>query len=196
MNSRSVLPGVTYYPAFVDDADAAELDVLEQVGPELVQRTATMGGRAYRVPRLEAWYGPHPYRFNGTCFPARPLPPALQALKVRLECYFREVEFSGCLVNVYRSGQDSVAWHSDDEPDMGDDPVVASISLGATRDFLFRAIRPVAAVASALLPNRGKVALEHGSLLVMGRGVQSTYQHSLPKRAHAGRRVNLTFRAR
>lgn len=155
-----------------------------------------MGGRAYRVPRLEAWYGPHPYRFNGTCFPARPLPPALQALKVRLECYFREVEFASCLVNVYRSGQDSVAWHSDDEPDMGDDPVVASISLGATRDFLFRAIRPVAAVASALLPNRGKVALEHGSLLVMGRGVQSTYQHSLPKRVTAGRRVNLTFRAR
>ena len=79
---------------------------------------------------------------------------------------------------------------------MGDDPMVASISLGATRDFLFRAISPINATASALLPNCGKVALEHGSLLVMGRGVQSTYQHSLPKRAHAGRRVNLTFRAR
>ena len=52
-----------------------------------------------------------------------------------------------------------------------------------------------AAVASALLPNRAKVKLEPGSLLLMGRGVQTTYQHALPKRASAGRRINLTFRA-
>jgi alkylated DNA repair dioxygenase AlkB len=96
---------------------------------------------------------------------------------------------------VYRDGQDSVAWHSDDEPDMGD-PIVASISLGCARDFLFRAINPVAALASAVCPNKGRVKLEHGSLLTMGRGVQSTYQHCLPKRAKAGRRINLTFRAR
>ena len=95
---------------------------------------------------------------------------------------------------MYRDGRDYVSWHSDDEPDMGD-PVVASISLGAERDFLLRAIRPVSAVASALVSNRGKVKLGHGSLLVMGRGVQGTYQHSLPRRAHAGLRVNLTFRA-
>ena len=65
----------------------------------------------------------------------------------------------------------------------------------AVRGFLLRATRPVPAVASALVPNRGKVKLGHGSLLVMGRGVQGTYQHSLPRRAHAGLRVNLTFRA-
>ena len=181
-------------PGFVGEPDAAEADLLEQVAGDLVQRTGIMGGREYQVPRLEAWYGPHAYRFNGADFPARPLPPVLAALKVRLECYFREVEFTGCLVNVYRDGSDYVSWHSDDEPDMGD-PVVASVSLGAERDFLLRAIRPVPAIASALVPNRGKVKLEHGSLLVMGRGVQGTYQHSLPRRAHAGLRVNLTFRA-
>jgi alkylated DNA repair dioxygenase AlkB len=189
-----ILPGVTYHPGFVGEPDAAEADLLEQVAGDLVQRTGIMGGREYQVPRLEAWYGPHAYRFNGADFPARPLPPVLAALKVRLECYLPGVEFSGCLVNVYRDGRDSVAWHSDDEPDMGD-PVVASISLGAPRDFLFRAINPVAALASALCPNRAKVKLEHGSLLIMARGAQGTYQHSLPKRAAAGRRVNLTFRA-
>lgn len=194
MRSIKILPGVMYYPDFVDEASATEADVIEQVTPDLVQRTGSLHGRSYLVPRLESWYGPHAYRFNGASFPARPLPPTLAALKVRLECYLPDVEFSGCLVNVYRDGSDSVAWHSDDEPDMGD-PVVASISLGAPRDFLFRAINSVAAVASALLPNRAKVKLEPGSLLLMGRGVQTTYQHALPKRASAGRRINLTFRA-
>jgi len=198
MQTLSILPGVNYYTGFLDDPDETEREIMEQTEP--VQRTAIMGGRPYLVPRLEAWYGAHDYRFNGGTFLARPLPPVLLALKIRLECYLRPGPgftqgFSGCLVNVYRNGQDSVAWHSDDEPDMGD-PVVASISLGATRDFLFRAINPIDALASALIPNRGKIALEHGSLLVMGRGVQGLYQHSLPKRANAGRRINLTFRAR
>lgn len=192
MTPRHILPGVDYYSSFVNEPGEIEQEIMEQI--ELTQRKGLMGGRSYLVPRLEAWYGAEDYHFNGTTFPARPLPPALLSLKVRLECYIPGVEFSGCLVNVYRDGQDSVAWHSDDEPAMGD-PVVASISLGATRDFLFRAINPVAAVASAVLPNRGKVALEHGSLLLMGRGVQGVYQHSLPKRASAGRRINLTFRA-
>jgi alkylated DNA repair dioxygenase AlkB len=193
MKSLNVLPGVIYLPNFVSEPDETEQEVMEQV--QLVQRTAAMGGRSYPVPRLEAWYGSHDYRFNSHTFSAQPLPPALLALKIRLECYFPSVNFDGCLVNVYRDGQDSVGWHSDDEPDMGGDPIVASISLGAARDFLFRKIERTSVMASALIPNKGKVTLEHGSLLVMGRGVQSTYQHSLPKRANAGRRVNLTFRA-
>ena len=187
-----VLPGVDYFTGFVDDPDEALRDVLEQV--TTVQRRGFAYDREYLVPRLEAWYGPKPYRFNGATFPARGAPPVIAALKVRLECYFPGLEFTGCLVNVYRDGRDYVSWHSDDEPEMGD-PVVASVSLGAERDFLLRAIRPVPAIASALVPNRGKVKLGHGSLLVMGRGVQGTYQHSLPRRAHAGLRVNLTFRA-
>ena len=187
-----VLPGVDYFTGFVDDPDEALRDVLEQV--TTVQRRGFAYDREYLVPRLEAWYGPKPYRFNGATFPAREAPPVIAALKVRLECYFPGLEFTGCLVNVYRDGRDYVSWHSDDESAMAD-PVVASISLGAERDFLLRAIRPVPAIASALVPNRGKVKLGHGSLLVMGRGVQGTYQHSLPRRAHAGLRVNLTFRA-
>ena len=187
-----VLPGVDYFTGFVDDPGEALRDVLEQV--TTVQRRGFAYDREYLVPRYEAWYGPKPYRFNGATFPAREAPPVIAALKVRLECYFPGLEFTGCLVNVYRDGRDYVSWHSDDEPEMGD-PVVASVSLGAERDFLLRAIRPVPAIASALVPNRGKVKLGHGSLLVMGRGVQGTYQHSLPRRAHAGLRVNLTFRA-
>ena len=191
----SILPGVTYHPRFVEDPDATEQQIAEEIALGTLQaRHASMGGRAYRVPRLEAWYGPHPYHFNGHTFPVRDLPPALLSLRVRLEC-FPGLKLEGCLVNVYRDGQDSVSWHSNDEPDMGD-PIVCSLSFGAARDFLFRAINPQPALSSAVLPNRAKVRLEHGSLLVMGRGVQGLWQHSLPKRAKAGRRINLTFRSR
>lgn len=192
---RQILPGVTYDRAFVADPAQAELDVIEQC--EFRHRASIAYGRTYAVPRLEAWYGSKPYHFNGANFPARPLPPVLHSLRIALECYLPGVTFDGCLVNLYRDGRDSVAWHSDDEPDMGD-PVVASISLGATRAFRFRAIRPVSATASALVPNAASVDLEAGSLLVMDRGVQGLYQHTLPRTTRAdrqGRRVNLTFRA-
>lgn len=195
--TTQVLPSVLYVPRLVEDPDATEQEIAQQIGLDALEpRVASMGGRSYKVPRLEAWYGPHKYHFNGHTFPARPLPPALLALKVRLECWLSPaIEFQGCLVNVYRDGQDSVAWHSDDEPDMGD-PIVASLSFGAARDILFRAKNPRPVLSSALLPNRAKVRLEHGSLLLMGRGVQGLYEHSLPKRANTGRRINLTFRSR
>ena len=191
-----VLPGVDYFAGFIGDPDQALHDVTAQTYSfrTAQPRRGVAYGREYLVPRLEAWYGPLPYRFNGATFPAREAPPVVAALKLRLECFLPGVEFSGCLVNVYRDGRDYVSWHSDDEPDMGD-PIVASVSLGAERDFLLRAIRPVSATASALVPNRGKIKLGHGSLLVMGRGVQGMYQHSLPRRANAGLRINLTFRA-
>lgn len=72
--TTQVLPGVTYIPRFVEDPDATEQQIAEEIGLDALEpRTASMGGRPYKVPRLEAWYGPHPYRFNGATFPARPL---------------------------------------------------------------------------------------------------------------------------
>ena len=59
MRSIKILPGVVYYPDFVDEASATEADVIEQVTPDLVQRAGSLHGRSYLVPRLEAWYGPH-----------------------------------------------------------------------------------------------------------------------------------------
>jgi len=189
----TVCEGVSYFPNFVDDADAALADIINQV--KFQQRSRHMYGRVVATPRLEAWHGPHAYSFGGSTLPAQPLPPVLLALRTRVECLIADASFDGCLANLYRGGSDSVSWHSDDEPEMGD-PIVASISLGAPRDFLLRRIDPTPTVASAMLPSRVKVTLAHGSLLVMGRGVQSTWQHSLPKRKKCTQpRVNLTFRS-
>ena len=105
------------------------------------------------------------------------------------------VTFDGCLANLYRDGKDTVVWHADDEPEMGD-PLIASVSLGAARDFCFRRVHKTPALASAMLPNKLKVSLAPGSLLVMGRGVQSEWQHSLPRRKGVSApRVNLTYRS-
>lgn len=184
----------TFLPDFLDDADAAFTQIMSEC--EFTQRETRAYGRTVRVPRLEAWYGEHDYRFAGHTFPARALPPILAALRVRVEAYVPAV-FRGALVNLYRDGGDSVAWHSDDEPEMGDDVVVASISLGASRDFLVRRKRATPAIASAVAPNRRTFTLTHGSLLVMAAGVQADYEHALPKRARVSEpRINVTFRGR
>ncbi len=94
--------------------------------------------------------------------------------------------FNSVLANAYRDGQDSMGWHADDEPELGPRPLIASISLGATRRFLIR--------------ERGRsrssgLDLETGSLLVMKGDCQSTYRHCVPKtRKPAGLRINLTYR--
>ena len=90
------------------------------------------------------------------------------------------------LINYYRDGQDSTGWHADDEPELGKDPVIASISLGATRDFQLRHNRDKNQKIS--------IALQHGSLLLMQGTTQSCWQHQIPKRVQAEPRINLTFR--
>ena len=95
--------------------------------------------------------------------------------------------FNSVLANNYRHGQDSMGWHSDDEPELGPEPVIASLSFGAERPFDFRHKR------DHHLKHR--LLLSHGSLLVMQGNTQQLWQHQLPKRSRvqAGR-VNLTFR--
>jgi len=90
------------------------------------------------------------------------------------------------LLNYYRNGRDSNGWHSDDEPELGDNPVIASLSLGAPRDFQLRSKRDKSL--------KQTLSLEHGSLLVMRGTTQRCWQHQIPKRANAASRINLTFR--
>jgi alkylated DNA repair dioxygenase AlkB len=95
--------------------------------------------------------------------------------------------FNSVLVNLYRDGNDSMGWHSDNEPELGAAPVIASISLGATRDFHVRSRRGAGDVQS--------IPLTHGSLLVMHGSSQSEWQHALPRRKRVTEpRINLTFR--
>lgn len=201
-------PGIFYFPEFLSlaDADDALADVREQV--RFVQRSRTLYGRRVATPRQEAWFGPSPYTFGGSALPAAKLPSIVKSLALRAEFMISgdrsqtDARFDSCLANLYRDGRDSVGWHADDEPEMGD-PIVAGVSLGAPRDFLLRltpaARRTNRAVRLAGAPyacaDSMKITLAHGSMLVMLRGVQREWQHCIPKRpACLDSRISLTFR--
>lgn len=147
-------------------------------------------GREVASPRLSCWIGDPDatYVYSRTRFEPHPWTPALLALRARVEeaCAMR---FNSVLANLYRDGQDSMGWHSDNEPELGRQPVIASVSLGAARRFRLRAKRGDAKREVHV------VELGHGSLLRMAGETQDRYVHDLPKtKAAAGPRINLTFR--
>jgi alkylated DNA repair dioxygenase AlkB len=145
-------------------------------------------GREVDSPRLSCWIGDAgaAYRYSGTRFQPRPWLPALAALRGRLQDELGE-PFNSVLANRYRDGADAMGWHSDDEPELGPRPLIASLSLGATRRFLLRHRRDAGA--------RLALDLEPGSLLLMGGDTQRHWKHALPRtRRPVGERINLTFR--
>jgi alkylated DNA repair dioxygenase AlkB len=153
------------------------------------QHEIRIGGRIVASPRLSAWYGDPgaTYRYSGLFLEPRPWLPVIEELKVQVEKASGWL-FNSVLLNLYRDGSDSMGWHSDDEPELGQRPVIASISLGATRRFRLRHkkqadLEPVV------------VGLEHGSLLIMKGETQRFWKHQLPKTKRVSRpRINLTFR--
>lgn len=155
-------------------------------GLEWQQRAIVLFGRSIVQPRLIAWCGDIPYRYSGQTLEPRPWLAELDALRRRIEEH-ASARFNHVLVNRYRNGADSMGMHSDDEPELGENPVVASVSLGATRRFVLKAKR--GRQAAITLP------LTHGLLLVMGGSCQHHYRHGVPKEPSIEEeRINLTFR--
>ncbi|MBL43030.1 MAG: alpha-ketoglutarate-dependent dioxygenase AlkB [Rhodospirillaceae bacterium] len=143
-------------------------------------------GKEYLSPRLSAWYGEKSYKYSGYKWDQKPWPQSVIRIKKNIE-KLTLLKFNGVLANLYRSGQDSMGWHSDDEKELGSDPIIASIVFGSTRRFLLR---------DKNIKNRKKeIKFEDGDLMLMGNGVQKNWEHSIPKTAkNVGERVNLTFR--
>ena len=125
------------------------------------------------------------YRYSHHTMQPCPWSEELLILKAHIEAATGE-QFNSVLVNYYRDGRDSNGWHSDDEPELGSNPVIASLSLGGSRDFLLRHKR--------ISQLKHKITLQSGSLLLMRGTTQDFWQHQIPKRAHAQERINLTFR--
>ncbi|WP_321206564.1 alpha-ketoglutarate-dependent dioxygenase AlkB family protein [Tolypothrix tenuis] len=180
-----VLP-VTYYPEFLNQEEAG---VLYQhcLGLQWQQNQIKMVGKTLLVPRLECIYGDEgcEYLYSKSVL-LKPLPwtSSLAELRDRITA-LTGYKFNIVIGNQYRSGQDSIGWHADNEQSMGLNPAIASVSLGAERKFQIKAIK-------------GKPTdfwLEHGSLLIMHPGCQSTHLHQVPKtKKLVSTRINLTFR--
>lgn len=149
--------------------------------------TYVAGGRVFSMPRLQAWYAEPgiAYRYGENLHETAPWTPLLRAIRADVERSLG-VRFNALLINLYRDGADSVGWHADDEPDLGDAPIIGSLSLGAQRQFLFRH-RKTGAIEGLLLGD--------GELLRMNPAFQAEWEHSVPSDPKVREaRINLTFR--
>lgn len=191
------------FPEYIDLPDA-QLYLYRQWLPEQEARTAftqlwqelaweqsvlSMYGRKIPIPRLNAWYGDagcH-YGYSGQSLTLHAWHPLLEYWRQRLR-QLLDWPCNSVLANAYRDGDDSVAWHSDDEAELGRNPTIASISLGAGRKFCFKhKQRPEC---------RYDVYLHSGDLLVMAGETQTHWLHQLPKSKRVMKpRINLTYRA-
>lgn len=178
--------GVLYRRAFAP-ADRARLFAALDRETPWQQPIITLYGRRIASPRLSAWYGDPGavYAYSGLRLEPAPWTPTLQCLRERVESLAR-VRFNSVLLNRYRDGRDSMGWHSDDEPELGRNPVIASVSFGAARRFLMEHRKRRL---------RLEWLLEDGDVLVLGGPTQHCWRHHVPKtREPVGPRINLTFR--
>lgn len=180
-----------YRPGFLDAAEASA--AFDELRATLAWRQDVLhiGGRDIPIPRLNAWYGDagSHYTYSGLHLEPLPWTALLERLRARIETAC-DARFDSVLANLYRDGRDSVAWHADDEPELGRDPVIASLSLGAVRSFELRHRR-----ARSLKPGTLHLPLAAGSLLIMRGSTQHHWLHRVPKEPGVTTaRINLTFR--
>ena len=174
-----------YEPGWLGVSEGAALQaaLTEQVAWEA--RSIRMFGKEILQPRLVGWAGGLPYRYSGQTLEPREAPPVLAALVARVSSEV-QVPFNHVLLNRYRDGQDHMGRHADDEPELGREPVIAALSLGASRRFR--------------LEKKGKRVkrtqlLANGSLLVMGGTMQHRWYHAVLKEPGCREeRINVTFR--
>jgi alkylated DNA repair dioxygenase AlkB len=192
---RRTPPGadLLYLPRFLprDEAEALFALLAGDACVRWRQDHIALYGRRIALPRLTAWCGEPGLRYvySGIVNETEPWPEALSAL-ARRAGETAGTKFNAVLLNLYRDGRDAVSWHSDDEVELGGEPVIASASLGAERTFQLRHRD----YRRNGLPWE-ELRLANGSLLVMRGSTQRMWQHRLPRQAGpCGPRINLSFR--
>lgn len=146
------------------------------------QDKISMHGKTHNLPRLHCWYGDREYSWSGVRMKPVQWSRAMSELRI-LVAGATGAKLNSALANLYRNGDDTVGWHADDEPGVGE--TIASVSLGETRDFCMRRKDGKQKIT---------IPLTSGSLLVMSGRTQELWEHSLPRRASTGARINVTFR--
>ena len=178
----------SFYANFLPKQIACDLQHQLESSLNWQQPEIRIAGKQLRIPRLQCWQGdrPHRYTYSAQTFYAEPFHPKVESLKQKIEALTGD-RYNSVLCNLYRNEQDSVAWHADNEPELGIAPVIASYSLGATR--VFQVKTKTKGAKSINLP------LPHNSLIIMPAGFQSRYVHQVGKsKKPCEARINLTFR--
>jgi alkylated DNA repair dioxygenase AlkB len=179
---------VSLWPSAFDTVEADALYAALVEGIDWQTEDVVIFGRRQRVPRLVAWHGERQarYTYSGTLHEPLPWTPALSTVRRRVTalCGF---DFNSVLLNRYRDGLDGMGWHADDEPELGRNPVIASVSFGEVRRFRLKHRRRP--------EHRLDMDLPHGSVLLMSGSLQHHWLHALPKTDRpCGERINLTWR--
>lgn len=195
-----LIPGTIWYlDSFLTSAESDKLfeRLLECI--DWKQHVVQIFGRRVNCPRLSAWHGDFgsDYSYSGIHLHPEPWSADLTEIRSRVEAVV-ELTFNSALLNLYRDGRDSIGWHADDEPELGVEPVIASVSLGARRVFRLkkklktkRRYEP----GSEPKPETFSIDLPPGSLLVMQGKCQAEWKHAVPKTTRKVEpRINLTFR--
>lgn len=199
--SSAISPGTALQPLQVSDAEvlyASQVDLgapYEALLSHLIgaipwrSESIVLWGKSYVQPRLIAWYGDKDarYTYSGLTLTPQAWSPTLLRIREHVE-RLSEAKFNSVLLNYYRNGQDSMGFHSDDEPELGATPIIASLSLGEERTFILKH-----KTQKQLKPLR--LSLASGSLLLMRGETQRNWRHAIEKEKRpCGPRINLTFR--
>jgi len=172
-----------------DFMDNTQLSNIEFNNIQWRQDIIKLFGKKIAIPRFSAWYGSEgiAYTYSGLTLHSKPWNECLLAIKSKIESTVDQA-FNSVLLNWYRNGNDSMSWHADDEKELGENPVIASVNFGATRRFDLR--------SNLNKENKISIYLNDGSLLLMRGALQHFWQHSIPKTKKVkSARINLTFRS-
>lgn len=179
---------VAYWPQVPELGESARWLAKLENSLNWEQLPVRLFGRSIPQPRLTAFYGDAGvrYRYSGLTLEARGWTPDLKRISQLVTRYSGRI-FNSVLCNLYRNGNDYMGWHADDEPELGQDPAIASVSFGVARRFVLK--------SRERSPERREFLLLPGSLLLMSGDLQRHWLHQLPKAKRVkGPRVNLTFR--
>ncbi|WP_350287642.1 alpha-ketoglutarate-dependent dioxygenase AlkB [uncultured Croceitalea sp.] len=179
---------ISYYPNFLNKQKANHyFDSLKTAIP-WQQDDIAVFGKTYTQPRLTALFANNtlPYSYSNITMHPQVFSSELLLIKSAIET-IEPIVFTTCLANLYRDGKDSNGWHADDEKELGQNPVIASVTLGQERWFHLKHKEDRSL--------KQKILLGHGSLLLMKGPTQHFWKHQIPKTTRAiGERINLTFR--
>lgn len=176
----------------IENFDLFKLDITEEIFDRLKskitfsQSEIFLYGKTHKIPRLEAWFGHSEYTYTQNTLTPAPWFEEILMLKSLCEAYAK-TQFNSALVNLYRNGDDYVSWHQDNEKELGDMPIIASLSLGQSRTFQIRRKNNP--------KEKHSFILEHGDLVIMRGDFQQIWEHQISKTKRAClERINITFR--
>lgn len=187
--SEQILLDIINQPNFLNEKESEQLFTYLIENCDFQQKTVNIDNRTSKVPRLIKWYGPYVYAYSGIIHPAQELPEILQELALKITNYLKtynvDATFNSVLINYYRDGKDKIGMHGDDERQLGQYPVIASVSLGTDRIFKMRHNET---------KEKRFFTLSSGQLFIMKGNTQNEWMHGIDPEPDKGVRINLTFR--